>query len=112
MADKKKTGKIYKLINSDGLMYVAYTTSSSSLHDRLRKHRRDYDDHTLGCKVYETVFYLFKKGTFDVRIELIEKLEYKNVSELKDRTKHWIHHLGDDVINAFKVYREFDHYVA
>ena len=94
-------GKIYKLTNSDGLMYIGSTVNT--LEDRFFKHRDDNYAYIKGKKGVTTSVNLFQKGHQDVNCKLIEKYTCEDEKALHARERYWIEFykkkLGDKVVN-------------
>jgi hypothetical protein len=79
MTTNNATGKIYKLICSDGRFYVGYT--QKSLEERLTKHiQKSREKREKGRKLYKHISNI--GGWENVVIELLHTLENKTKQEI------------------------------
>ena len=81
-------GKIYKLTNSDGLMYIGSTIKT--LEERFFLHREEYFASLKGKRGCITSIQLFGNGWRDVKFELVEKYMCEDEKALHERERYWI----------------------
>lgn len=81
------TGQVYSLqtTNKPFLQYIGSTTCS--LEKRLTLHKCDYKRHLKGKYSYVSSFQIIKTGNY--QIKLLEKVNYKNKDELRERENYW-----------------------
>lgn len=78
---KYEYGKIYKIINDEGLLYIGSTTET--LEQRLSKHKRDYENYCNGKGKYITSFKLFEGK--NIKITKIENFKCNELTDLWKR---------------------------
>lgn len=84
-----KNGKIYKLVNRNGMIYIGSTCQS--LTKRKCVHKSDYNAYLKGnSKSMTTSIELFKNDPNGVDIVLIEKYPCNDKMELHKRERYWI----------------------
>ena len=97
---RRMQGKIYKMTNSNGLIYIGST--GKTLKQRLCGHRHDYKRYLNGKCRHVTSFRLLE-GDDDVKIELVETVDDCDKKALHERERYWIDYYktkyGDKVVN-------------
>jgi len=95
-------GKIYKMVNSNGLMYIGSTTQR--LKQRLCEHRCHYRLFLKGKHHWVTSFKLLEDDA-DVKIELVETVDDCDKKGLHDKERYWIEFYkgkcGDKIVNKY-----------
>ena len=81
-------GKIYKLVNDDGLIYIG-STCEPKLCIRLAKHRACYKYHLKGKGTYMTSYKLFEND-YDPDIVLVQSYPCKSKDELHAKERYYI----------------------
>jgi hypothetical protein len=81
-------GKIYKMISSNGKIYIGSTCQS--LAKRKAKHKSNYADWKKGQYPWTTSFELFDDAIHDVDIVLLESVACESKEQLHARERHHI----------------------
>lgn len=88
--EKYKKGKIYRIINNDGDIYIGSTIQS--LKRRLNCHKSKYKRYIKGYQKYITSFEILKSKSY--KIELIENYPCKSKKMLLKKEAYWIRKLN------------------
>lgn len=84
-------GRIYKISDPNEEMVYIGSTISKSLKVRLSRHKYHYKIYKQGRFNYITIFKLFDKyGTDNLKIEILEELEFTLKNELRKKEGYYI----------------------
>lgn len=86
-SEKKKTGRIYKILNLDDDKDMFISSTFDKLYKRLWRHKKECDEQLFPM----ALLYVKMKGHKDnFRIELIEEGQFDNKTELLRRERFYI----------------------